>query len=175
MVAMTTIVVSLDPEGTASLHSRRASPQRGNGLHVSLLRCVALTRHLGSILAAVERAAQGSELGGLTLTINRYRVSVNGDPSEVMALEGEAKLARLRSRLVKAIEPGIVALDAAPSICDFRSRSIGPTMVPEFGGHRVGSTTIRLRNVSVFEIDGETYQPRKLLRRWPLSRNVEHA
>jgi hypothetical protein len=163
--ALTTLDVSLEPSDDEPLQKTRMSSELSQ-LSISLLRCVVLTRHLERIVGAIERAIPCNTLSGMHLSITQSELEVNGRPAVVFSIEAAARLRRLRTRVLKAIAPGTVVVDASPSVSDFLSPFIGPIVLSDIDGRRVLRSPISVRTLAVYEVAGPSCAEKKLLRRW---------
>jgi hypothetical protein len=163
---LTTLDISLEP-GSDQPWGKVTPSDDVAKLNVSLLRCVVLTHHLPRIVGAIERAIPSKTLGRIRLSIAQSELEINGRPALVFSIEAAALLRRLRARVLKAIAPGTVVVDACPSVSDFLSPSfIGPIVLSNLGVRGALRYPLLVRTVGVYEVEGPSSPPRKLLRRW---------
>lgn len=86
---------------------------------ISLLRCVVLAQHLDHVLGAIERVIPSKTLSSLQIPLIQGELEVNGRRTIVVRIAAAARLRRLRTRVLNAIMPAVVALDSSPSVSDF--------------------------------------------------------
>jgi len=143
---------------------------RSNGARhrvICLLRCVVLAEHLDHVLGAIERAIPSKMLSSLQVPLIQGELEVNGRPSIVLRVVGaSARLRRLRTRVLNAILPAVVALDSSPSVSDFLSPTIGPIALDDLRARDLARSLLRIRKVGIYTTDGSSDRSRKLLRYW---------
>ena len=141
---------------------------------ITLLRCVVLEQHLDRVLGAIERALPIKLVGRLQFPVIQGEIEVNGRPTVVLRIEAAARLRRLRTRVLDAILPAVVAIDSSPSVDDFLSPMIGPIALEDGGGRSAARSILTIRKIGVYAADGLNPQDRKALRSWiaPLPRGA---
>lgn len=163
--AVRTLDVLLESSSEPSPHD--AAPSNGaRHRSISLLRCVVLAQHLDLVLGAIERAIPSKLLGRLKFPLFEGELEVNGHATVVFRIEAIAKIRRLRTQVLNAILPAVVAVDSSPSVSDFLSPTIGPIAINDVGGRHVGRSLVTIRKVGIYTVDGPNERDKKPLRFW---------
>lgn len=161
---LTTLDVSLEPDRSLRA-TRPASAASAGQKGISLVRCAVLTRHLERIVGAIQRAVQLRGISDLQFLVSESELLVNGHPAIILTIDSDAKLRRLRSRVLKAITPGTIVVDSSPSVSDFQSRYIGPIVFPDMGGRSVSHSQLSVQSVAIYKVEEPKGRVRTLLRR----------
>lgn len=166
-IRTTLIDVALEP-ATGRAFNRVQWPSDGLGEpRISLLRCLARADYLDNVLGATERTLSTKALSGLMISIAVRKIVLEDKVFFALSVPPSSALLRLRTRLSRAIAPGLADGD------DLRDPHAiwiptQPVFVPEFLAHRISPFVVRTAAVSVYGLDYPRYTATKLLRRWPI-------
>jgi hypothetical protein len=151
---------------------------------VSLIQCFAVTRHLQSIIGAVQRAISHRRPITLRIAPNTYpagQARVVG--ADRIAVQPAVELVRLQASLLRAIAPGIaspellsslresatVELDelSTTAVLDFLSSGVLPSFAPPLSVDPFSPVELVVRSLSMYEL-GLGGAPRSILWRWTI-------
>ena len=162
-IGTTIIDIALELELKSSVAQEHQTSKGSLGEpRISVLRCLAKSRHLDNIISGVERIA-------CKRVITKLHVSVTG--RDILVDDGEffavtvcpiTALLRLRSRLLSAIAPGLED-SRGKWTADAPWFRAQPVFIPEFVRERILPFSCAISRACVYELDDSRAVARRVL------------